>query len=228
MQLLVNSLNGASRVTKGVDWLVPLLMRFILAPVMIIAGYNKLNLGNLDVALWQRVLADENIVAWFGNSEWGLGLPMPDLLAFLAGWTEFAGGWLLLIGLATRLIAVPLAFTMLVAAVTVHWDNGWFAIAPTNPATSAAAALDWLGIPGAAESLQNSIEAGERLERIRGLVAEHGFPDYLYANGPIAILNNGIEFAATYFVMLLSLIVYGGGRFVSLDYWLFKNRFQES
>jgi uncharacterized membrane protein YphA (DoxX/SURF4 family) len=34
------------------------------------------------------------------------------------------------------------------------------------------------------------------------------------------MLNNGMEFAATYFVMLLVLLVYGGGRYVSLDYWL--------
>jgi len=222
MQLLNNSLRTASDMSKTVDWLAPLLMRFILAPVMIVAGYNKLNLANADVDWWQRVLADENVVAWFGNSEWGLGLPLPELLAFMAGWTEFAGGWLLLIGLATRLISIPLAITMLVAAVTVHWDNGWFAIAPTNAATSAALALDWLGIPGAAESLQNSVEASERLTAIRGIVSEHGFTDYLYANGPIAILNNGIEFAAIYFVMLLNLIVNGGGRFVSLDYWLFR------
>ena len=225
MQILVNGLTTASAASKQLDWVAPLLMRFILAPVMIVAGYNKLNLGNVDVQWWQRILADENVVAWFGNSEWGLGLPLPDVLAFMAGWTEFAGGWLLLIGFATRLISIPLAVTMVVAAVTVHWDNGWFAIAPTNPATSAALALDWLGIPGAAESLQNSVEAADRLQRIRGLVSEHGFPDYLYGTGPIAILNNGIEFAAIYFVMLVNLIVNGAGRFVSLDYWLFRHRF---
>ncbi|MEF1306676.1 AraC family transcriptional regulator, partial [Vibrio owensii] len=36
------------------------------------------------------------------------------------------------------------------------------------------------------------------------------------------MLNNGMEFAATYFVMLLVLFFYGGGRYVSLDYWLRK------
>ena len=34
------------------------------------------------------------------------------------------------------------------------------------------------------------------------------------------VLNNGIEFAATYFIMLLSLLFTGGGRYSSLDYWL--------
>jgi uncharacterized membrane protein YphA (DoxX/SURF4 family) len=36
------------------------------------------------------------------------------------------------------------------------------------------------------------------------------------------ILNNGIEFAATYFVMLLSLFFTGAGRFFSLDYWIYQ------
>ena len=34
------------------------------------------------------------------------------------------------------------------------------------------------------------------------------------------VLNNGIEFAATYFIMLLVLFFNGAGRLVSLDYWI--------
>ncbi|MEE9160771.1 MAG: AraC family transcriptional regulator, partial [Gammaproteobacteria bacterium] len=34
--------------------------------------------------------------------------------------------------------------------------------------------------------------------------------------------NNGVEFAATYFIMLLALLVIGGGKYASLDYWLAK------
>ena len=34
------------------------------------------------------------------------------------------------------------------------------------------------------------------------------------------VLNNGIEFAVTYPVMLLSLLFTGGGRYVSVDYYL--------
>ena len=36
------------------------------------------------------------------------------------------------------------------------------------------------------------------------------------------MLNNGIEFAATYFVMLLVLFFIGAGRYASIDYWLRK------
>jgi len=40
------------------------------------------------------------------------------------------------------------------------------------------------------------------------------------AYGRPVILNKGIEFAATYFIMLLTLSFTGAGRFVSIDYWL--------
>jgi len=202
------------------DGLPALLFRLILAPVMIIAGFNKLALSGETDGFFSYFLADASVVQWFGNSEWGLGLPFPDLLAFLAGWSEFLGGWFLLFGLFTRLVSIPLMFTMVVAATTVHWHNGWFAIAPSNPTTSSAQVLDWLSIPGAKESLENSLEVQERIGKIRGIVEEHGFTDYLYEKGKPSIINNGIEFSAFYFAMLLSLFFVGGGRFVSVDYWL--------
>jgi len=49
-----------------------------------------------------------------------LGIPAPTLNAYMAGATECFGGCLLLIGLASRLISIPLAFTMLVAYATAH------------------------------------------------------------------------------------------------------------
>lgn len=202
------------------DGLPALLFRLILAPVMIIAGFNKLALSGETDGFFSYFLADASVVQWFGNSEWGLGLPFPDLLAFLACWSEFLGGWFLLFGLFTRLVSIPLMFTMVVAATTVHWHNGWFAIAPSNPTTSSAQVLDWLSIPGAKESLENSLEVQERIGKIRGIVEEHGFTDYLYEKGKPSIINNGIEFSAIYFAMLLSLFFVGGGRYVSVDYWL--------
>ncbi len=202
------------------DGLPSLLFRLILAPVMIIAGFNKLALSGDVTHIYQYFLASEDIVAWFGNSEWGLGLPMPSVLAFLAAWTEFLGGIFILLGLFTRLTAIPLMITMLVAATTVHASNGWFAVTPTDASTSPARVLNWLAIPGSEASLVNSKEASERLTKMRELLETHGYTEYLYAKGKPAILNNGIEFSAIYFVMLLSLFFTGGGRFVSIDYWL--------
>jgi len=205
------------------DGIPALIFRLILAPVMIIAGYSKLNISQDMTNLSEFFLASSDVINWFGNEEWGLGLPFPDVLAFLAGWTEFIGGWLLLIGLLTRLVTIPLMFTMVVAATTVHWSNGWFAIAPTDPSTSAAKVLDWLAIPGANASLENSVEAKVRIDKIHELVENHGYPDYLYERGKPVILNNGIEFSVIYFAMLLSLFFSGGGRVVSTDYWLKKS-----
>jgi hypothetical protein len=34
------------------------------------------------------------------------------------------------------------------------------------------------------------------------------------------MLNNGIEFAATYFIMLLALFFIGAGKYFSADYWI--------
>ena len=205
---------------KQLDGIAPLLLRLILAPVLIIAGYSKLGLSGDWQSLSQALLADPNVVNWFGNAEWGLGLPFPDLLAFLAAWSEFLGGWFLLIGLLTRLVTIPLMITMVVAATTVHWSHGWFAITPLNPSTSAAKVYDWLAFPGAAQSLENSIEAQKRLSKIKEINEEYGNTQYLYQTGQPVILNNGIEFAAMYFVMLLSLFFTGGGRWVSADYYI--------
>ncbi|WP_461481378.1 HvfX family Cu-binding RiPP maturation protein [Porticoccus sp.] len=193
--------------TRHLDYLAPLLLRLFLAPVFLSAGLTKL-------------AAFDSTVAWFGNQDWGLGLPLPWLMAFLATAVELLGGFLLLFGLATRYIAIPLMITMLVAIFSVHWDNGWFAIAPSNPDTSMAQPLAAVSIGAAEHSLANSAEVGVRLKEARDILYQYGDYDRLTEKGNFVILNNGIEFAATYFIMLLSLFFTGAGRLVSLDYWL--------
>ena len=59
-----------------------------------------------------------------------------------------------------------------------------------------------------------------RLGTARDILREHGNYSWLTEHGNLVVLNNGIEFAATYFVMLLALLFTGGGRFVSVDYFL--------
>jgi putative oxidoreductase len=49
-----------------------------------------------------------------------MGLPLPMVSAVLATGAEFFGGLLLILGLFTRVAAVPLAITMLVAGLTAH------------------------------------------------------------------------------------------------------------
>lgn len=61
------------------------------------------------------------IAGWFSE----LGIPAPMLNAYMAATTEAAGVILLLTGLATRFITIPLMVTMIVAIKTVHWANGF-------------------------------------------------------------------------------------------------------
>lgn len=197
-----------------VDFLGPLALRLFLAPVMIGAGLHKVH--DFDA-----------MVSWFGNTEWGLGMPMPELMVILATAAELGGGILLLIGLAVRWVSIPLMITMIVAACSVHWEDGWFAIAPGNPDTSMAKVLEPIGFPGAKESLENSVEVGKRLEAAKSILKEHGNYQWLTDRGNFVILNNGIEFAVTYFIMLLSLFFTGAGRYFSLDYWI-AEKFREA
>ncbi len=177
--------------TKAVDFLGPLALRLYLVPIFWMAGTEKLG-------------GFENTVNWFGNPDWGLGLPFPLLMASLAVGAELLGAILLLIGLGVRWICIPLLVTMWVAAVTVHLKNGWLAIATGS------------GI----FATERTIGAVERLGSAKAILKEHGNYEWLTENGGFVVLNNGIEFAATYFVMLLVLFFIGGGRYVSLDFWI--------
>ncbi|MES2663038.1 MAG: DoxX family protein [Pseudomonadota bacterium] len=195
--------------TRVVDWLAPLGFRLYLAPIFIIFGLNKLN--NF-----------ESVVAWFGNPDGGLGLPMPALLAGLAIAAELIGGFALLIGLAVRWMTIPLMITMLVAALTAHASNGWYYVAPTDPNTNIAKITRSVGFPGAQESFENSVAVNAKLTKAREILQEHGDYKWLTEKGNFVILNNGMELAVTYFLMLLSLFFTGAGRFVSFDYWINK------
>jgi len=174
--------------TQVADFLGPLGLRLYLVPVFWVAGTNKL--GGM-----------ENVINWFGNPDWGLGLPLPWLLAWLAVGAEVLGAIALLFGVAMRWFCIPLMITMLVAAFKVHWENGWQAVAdPQSPFPPD-------GIEGAME----------RLDRAKSILREHGNYDWLTESGNFVVSNNGIEWAATYFVMLLALFFSGAGK-LSVDY----------
>lgn len=222
MSLLLKMYQSFSKKLSSFDGIPALLLRLYLAPVFIMAGFSKTQMLEPNVTGLASFMADPNIIAWFGNSDWGLGLPFPALLANVVILVEFFGGWLLLVGALTRLISIPLMFTMVIAATTVHAENGWFAITPTNSDISPAKMMTWLGFEQANTSLENSKATAERLEKMREILAEHGNTDWLYEKGSIVVLNNGIEFSATYFIMLLALFFIGAGRYTSVDYYLCK------
>jgi hypothetical protein len=97
---------------------------------------------------------------------------------------------------------------MFIAMTSVHGQFGWQAIADANA-------------PFANDRV---MAADEKKEIVISLLQEHGNYEWLTSSGNITILNNGIEFAATYFIMLLALFFIGSGRYVSVDYWI-RRRF---
>jgi len=210
------------RLLEKFNGIPALLIRLILAPVFIMAGYSKLKLSDAGISGIDVIFAKPEIIEWFGNSQWGLGLPYAEVLANLAAWFEFFGGWLLLIGFLTRLLTIPLLFTMFVAASSVHAENGWFSITPTNSNISPAKVFDWLGFDSAQTSINNSDQTAIRLDRMRELLEENGNAEWLYEHGNIVVLNNGIEFSAIYFVLLLALFFIGAGRYTSIDSYLYN------
>lgn len=203
MSTIISFINWAQekldKIRESIDFIGPLLLRIYLVPVFWVAANNKWNPFDSDSSL-------ENTIAWFGNPDWGLGLPFPALNAYLAWSAEYFGAILLAFGLATRWISIPLMFTMIVAVTTVHIDHGWQAVHdPMSPYASA-----------------NAGEAIERLSKAKEILKEHGNYEWLTEHGNFIVSNNGIEWAATYFIMLLALFVLGGGKYISLDYWIAK------
>lgn len=197
MAAIISLINWAQdlleKILEAVGFIGPLLLRLYLVPIFWIAGTKK-------------IASIDSTIEWFGNPDWGLGLPFPALLAWMASLTEAGGAILLLFGLGVRWISIPLMATMIVAAVTVHLQNGWLAIAE-----------------GAGFfATERTMGAIDRLDRAKDILKEHGNYSWLTESGPFVILNNGIEFAATYFIMLLALLVIGAGKYASLDFWIAK------
>ncbi|OOZ39120.1 HvfX family Cu-binding RiPP maturation protein [Solemya elarraichensis gill symbiont] len=195
---LINKLQSLLDATRSIDFLAPLALRLYLAPIFWMAGTKKLS----DM---------ESTIAWFGNPDWGLGLPYPALMAWAATLTEAGGAILLVLGLAVRWISLPLMATMVVAAVTVHLENGWLAIAEGSG-------------PFATE---RTVEAVDKLALAKTILQQNGDYEWLTSSGSYVILNNGIEFAATYFIMLLALFFIGAGKYLSVYDWLYKRFRQE-
>ncbi|MGH7418229.1 MAG: DoxX family protein [Candidatus Rokuibacteriota bacterium] len=87
-------------------FLPPLLTRLVMGQAFYQTGSGKLR--NFD-----------NTVAFFTD----LGIPMPELNAAFVSRLELYGGLLLIVGLATRLLAAGLLSTMVVALMTADRDG---------------------------------------------------------------------------------------------------------
>ncbi|HEX4445926.1 MAG TPA: DoxX family protein [Polyangiaceae bacterium] len=93
-------------IMKRLDWLALLIARLTVGILFVSTGWGKVN--NLG-----------KIAQYFTE----LGIPMPYFNATLASFTELIGGSLLVLGLASRLAAIPLVVTMTVAILTAKKDE---------------------------------------------------------------------------------------------------------
>lgn len=91
---------------KRLTWLPPTLVRVSLGLLFLETGWGKLH----DI---------NKVVNYFGE----LGIPGPEFTARLVATTEFSCGSLLLLGLATRLAALPLLISMSVAIMTAKREQ---------------------------------------------------------------------------------------------------------
>jgi len=130
------------------NWLVKLNS----IPILMIRLVLAYGFWTTGIVKWNNI---DNVAEWFGN----LGIPFPEFNAYLSVSTEIGGTILLILGLGTRLISVPLMIVVLVAIGTVHLHNGF--------------------------------EASD----------------------------NGFEIPLYYFIMLFTLLIYGGGK-ISIDFLL--------
>ncbi|ELS04050.1 putative membrane protein [Xenococcus sp. PCC 7305] len=107
--------NSSDNILFQIVWLV---VRILASVLMIHNGIDKLE----DVPGFA-----ENVVA-------AIGLPFPILLTYCAAYAEIVGSGLLALGLFTRLSALSLVFTMLVA-IYFHTQIDGFIIAPLETAS---------------------------------------------------------------------------------------------
>jgi putative oxidoreductase len=92
------------------------ILRVVVGIVFLVHGFQKLFLMGFD-----------GVAGVMGS----LGVPAPGLFAVIVTLVELLGGLALILGLFTRLAAIPLAVDMLVATLTVHLPNG-FSVLPNG------------------------------------------------------------------------------------------------
>lgn len=95
--------DAAIRRLTEAQWIPQLLVRLFAGYFFLETGWGKIH--NLDS---------------FAERFAGWGIPAPALNAALSGWTEFLGGLLIILGLFTRLVSIPMFINMMVATLAVR------------------------------------------------------------------------------------------------------------
>ena len=107
MNALTTGLYDWPRIVTGhLTWLAPLAVRIVVGWVFIWTGLQKLG------ALPRMI---ENFREW--------GIPAPEILTPFVSGMEFVGGLLLLVGLLTRVVSIPMMVIMLVAIASAKWGD---------------------------------------------------------------------------------------------------------
>jgi putative oxidoreductase len=99
---VVTKANALLRLANSLDWLAPLAMRLVFGYFWLETGMGKLH--NLPTFT-------ERFAGW--------GIPFPGPSAVLSAATDCVGGALLMLGLFTRLITIPMIINMVVAISVV-------------------------------------------------------------------------------------------------------------
>lgn len=107
MNSAMNRLQALCALALGVlerlKWLAPLLGRFAVGMLFLSTG-------------WGKVHSIPKVTEYFES----LHIPAPAFNAVLVAYSELIGGTLLVIGLLTRLAAVPLIVSMIIAIMTAR------------------------------------------------------------------------------------------------------------
>jgi|HubBroStandDraft_1064217.scaffolds.fasta_scaffold00946_1 putative oxidoreductase len=101
MHLLQALRARALEILERLGWLAPLLGRLAVGLLFMSTG-------------WGKVHSIDKVTAFFES----LHIPAPGPNAVVVGYSELIGGTLLVLGLATRLAAIPLIVSMVVAILT--------------------------------------------------------------------------------------------------------------
>jgi len=102
--------DSAKKFYRGIIDAGEVFQSFLLLALRLYWGYSffQAGLGKLNHI--------SNIAGTFAS----IGIPFPELNAYIVGYIECIGGACLIAGFASRLVAIPLAIVMVVALLTAH------------------------------------------------------------------------------------------------------------
>ncbi|MFO1519928.1 MAG: DoxX family protein [bacterium] len=127
--------------------------------------------GNLGLLILRLVIGaiffkagSGKLFGWFGgfgiegatNFFQKLGIPAPHFHAIFVGCTELLGGIALILGFLTRLAAIPLGITMIVAILTAHKDGDFY-----YPLVILAACISLVDVGPGIFSLDRALSSGK-------------------------------------------------------------------